>query len=64
MAKHTIEVEIELGGVIQSEVHGLLGSGCEVECKWIDDLGKLVEHRKTKDRDRTKKVALVKKVNV
>ena len=63
MAKHTIDIEIELGGTITSEVHGILGSGCETECKWIDSLGKLVEHKKTRDADKTKKVALVKKVS-
>ena len=62
MAKHTIEVEIKEGGIVTSEVHGILGSGCEQECKWIDQLGKLVEHRKTADSGKTKKVALVKKV--
>jgi hypothetical protein len=64
MAKHTIEVEIEPGGIIKSEVHGILGSGCEAECKWIDELGDLLDHKKTRDKDRTKKVALVKKVNI
>jgi len=64
MAKHTIEVTIEPGGVVTSEVHGILGSGCEVECKWIDELGELVEHRKTNDSGKTRKVALVGEVAV
>ncbi len=63
MAKHTIEVIIPLGGTIESEVHGILGTACETECAWIDKLGKLVEHRKTADSGKTRKVALVKKVN-
>jgi hypothetical protein len=64
MAKHEIEIIIEPGGIVKSEVHGILGNGCETECKWLDNLGKLVEHKKTADSKKTKKVALVKKVNV
>jgi len=64
MAQHTIDVDIELGGIMKSEVHGILGSGCDKECKWIDNLGAILEHKKTKDRDKTEKVALVKKVMV
>lgn len=62
MAKHTIEIEILPGGIIQSEVHGILGSGCEAECKWIDQLGRILEYKKTSDAGKTRKVALVKKV--
>lgn len=62
MAKHTIEIEIEPGGTVKSEVHGILGSGCEDECRWLDQLGKILEHKKTSDAGKTKKVALVKKV--
>lgn len=61
MAKHEIDIEIEPGGIVKSEVHGILGSGCEQECKWLDSLGNLVEHRRTSDAGKTKKVALVKK---
>jgi len=63
MAKHEIEIEIDLGGIIKSEVHGILGTGCELECKWLDSLGKLVEHRKTADAGKAKKVVLVGRVN-
>ncbi len=62
MAKHTIEIVIDENGIITSEVHGILGSGCDTECKWLDELGKVLEHRKTKDASKTKKVILMKKV--
>ena len=61
--RHTIEIDINLGGQIESEVHGILGSGCEQECKWLDLLGNVEVHKSTKDKGKTEKVALVKKVH-
>jgi len=49
MAKHTIEIEIGEDGIIRSEVHGILGTACETECKWLDSLGTVLEHKPTKD---------------
>jgi len=64
MAKHVIEISIKPGGIIESEVLGILGSACEVESQWLDQLGTIKEHRKTRDSEKVQKVELVKKVFV
>jgi hypothetical protein len=63
MAKHVIEIEIEPGGIITSEVFGIVGSGCEEASKWIDRLGKLLDHKKTADSGKVRKTILQRKVS-
>jgi hypothetical protein len=55
MAKHTIEIEIEPGGILKSEVHGISGSGCSGECNWLSKLGITKERKFTKDSYKTEK---------
>jgi len=62
MAAHEIEIIIEPGGIIKSEVHGIEGPSCNQLSKWIEMLGTLVTHKRTKDGGKTKKVVLNQKV--
>jgi hypothetical protein len=50
MAAHQIKVTIFPGGKIEIEVNGIKGSACEIESKWLDSLGEVIEHKSTKDR--------------
>ena len=63
MAKHTIEIDIELDGIIKSEVHGILGSSCELESKWLESLGETLEHKPTKEAYKQKPIQINNKVN-
>jgi len=44
-----IDIEIDAGGNITSEVHGVLGPGCEGLADWVKDLGVVTVDRKTRD---------------
>jgi hypothetical protein len=47
--KHTIEITIQPGGIIESKVHGIVGNGCINECNWLSKLGKIEERKLTED---------------
>jgi len=49
MTTHTIEIEITPEGEIKSEVKGIAGPDCAKVSKWLDELGKVIEDRKTAD---------------
>ena len=55
MAKHEIVIDVDLDGIIESEVFGIIGSGCEIESKWLEVLGTKKVHKKTKDAGKTRK---------
>jgi hypothetical protein len=44
-----VEVTISETGEIESEVHGVMGPGCEELVGWIEELGDVEEHRRTPD---------------
>ena len=47
--KHTIDVEIGPEGEIRTTVNGVQGNGCEGLTQWLEELGEVVEHRRTPD---------------
>ena len=47
-----IDIEIDEEGNITSEVHGVLGPGCEDLADWVKDLGTVLVDRKTRDHGR------------
>jgi len=55
MAKHEIVVDIDLGGIVESEVFGIIGDGCEIETKWLDTIGQQTMHKRKRDKGKTKK---------
>jgi hypothetical protein len=46
---HTIDVEISQEGEIRTTVNGVQGEGCEALTQWLEELGEVVEHRRTPD---------------
>jgi hypothetical protein len=44
-----IEIAINDEGEIESEVKGVLGPDCEGLADWLEELGDVVEHRRTPD---------------
>ncbi len=55
--EYAIEIQITEDGQILSTVEGVEGSGCEALTAWLDELGKTLEHHKTKDwrKDQTRR---------
>jgi hypothetical protein len=49
MDKGYIEIEITEEGEIVSEVKGVLGADCEGLTDFLDEMGEVVEHRRTAD---------------
>jgi hypothetical protein len=47
-----IDITIDEEGNIISEVHGVLGPGCEGLVDWVKDLGTVEADRKTRDYGR------------
>lgn len=52
-----VEIVISEDGTIESEVHGVLGPDCEALIEWIEELGEVVEHRRTPDYRRRQRRA-------
>ncbi len=63
MPAHEIEIKITGDGIIEAEVKGVLGTACEGLSKWIDELGKLISHKRTKDA-RKQPVKTVKRIGL
>jgi len=57
MPQPYIDITISEQGEIESEVQGILGPDCEGLTDFLDELGDVVEHRKTKDYYRAQRVA-------
>jgi len=53
--EHTIEIVILPDGTLQSTVKGVKGPSCSELSKWLDNLGTVVEDRKTDDHDKDDK---------
>jgi len=49
MAGHQIVIKINPDGSIAGEVKGAAGPKCTLLSKWLDELGKVTEDRKTSD---------------
>lgn len=47
--KHVINITIDEEANLHSEVEGVAGPACEGLTKWLERLGKVLEHRKTAD---------------
>lgn len=47
--KHEIDIIIEPGGTIKSTISGIQGPSCEQIGQWIQNLGKVTEHKMTND---------------
>ena len=60
--KHEIEIEIGLDGKISSTVKGIEGASCSEISKWLDQLGEVIEDRKTDDWYKQTKQNLVRNV--
>lgn len=46
---HQIIIEIKSDGAVTGEVKGAAGPKCTQLSKWLDELGKVVEDRKSSD---------------
>ncbi len=46
---HTIVIEIQPDGKIKGEVKGVAGAHCGPLSEWLDELGEVLEDRKTPD---------------
>ena len=56
-ADEFVEVTISTDGTIESEVHGVLGPDCSALVDWMEDLGQVIEHRRTPDYNRRQRRA-------
>ena len=52
MAQHTIVIDIKTDGKITGEVKGVSGPSCAPLSEWLDELGTVLEDRKTPDYSR------------
>lgn len=49
MTQEFIEITIGSDGAVESEVHGVMGPDCAKLVDWLDEVGEIVEDKRTPD---------------